>query len=992
MAKSIVNSRSLTFGVLLFTWVTLTPCSYAQVVTNITADGTLGTTVTPAGNIYNIDGGTVKGTNQFHSFGQFDVGTGDAAIFNGPAGTLNVISRVTGGAGSQIDGALVSNIAGANLFLVNPAGILFGPNAQLAVDGSFHATTADYVGLADGNHFNAVPSPADALLTAAAPAAFGFLTSSPAPIDVQTGVFDFNVGAFANVLQGAPGQTLSFVGGSVNVGAPPGSPPAGFVFASGGRINLASVASPGEAAFDGTNINVDTFSQLGDINITGNSIVDAREVFIRGGHLTISGGTVFPGLFFLAGAPVAPPDGGEVNIDVSDAVDIIGQPPVLAATGINTFAGAAFDLIPGDVPDIHIKARSLSISDGAQVVASRLGPGNPPDVSVAAETVDVRTGAGISIVNQFDGPGGTLTVDATNVTLDSQGNPGVTGLAAQSDFHPAYGQPGVPFFPFFQFPDSGSITINAPGTLSVLGHAQISADSFAFGRSGDITINAGNLVLAGEGTNTGTIASQSGLAGQSGNVTINATGTIDLQGGFRISANTFGSGDGGAVNVTANQAITMTGESTFISSATDQPLDVQLDGFAQRFDPFFQFFFGVATPDYASLRAALGVAPGPGDLMGVLAALNAITDPGGNPLVAVTDTTPGTGGTISVTSPLLSAQSGAAIETSTAWDGDAGAVAITVGSLSLDEGAAIRSRSGADRLDRGLTAGTGNAGQINVTADNNISISGRLPSSGEGSSVTTSTFGDGNGGDIVLSAGSQVELTSGGNVSADSLALVGTGGGLTGNINITSGGSIVLSDGTISTQAVTSDGGNIKLTAPNVVRLSGSQITTSVESGVGGGGNINIDPQFIILNSSQITANAFGGPGGNISLTANNFVPSADSTVQASSALSTQGTIVIESPENDIAGSISQLPQSIVDVSGLLPERCAARGAGGAQSSFVVAGRGGLPTNPDNYLPSFSAGSGPVKSGGITKPGMSLSELRYTDQTTVAMAGWGCPR
>ncbi len=315
------------------------PHGYAQVATAITSDGTLGTTVAQSGNLYNINGGTIKGTNQFHSFGQFSVGTGDIASFNGPATIQNILSRVTGGARSDIDGTLRSTIPGANLFLLNPSGILFGPNAQLDVSGSFHATTANYIRLADGVRFNAVPSPADNLLTTAPPAAFGFLTSNPAPIEVQAGVFDPDFG-FTNVLQVPAGQTLSFVGGPINIGAAPGAFAGGFVFAPGGRINLVSVASPGEAGFDGTGFSVDTFARLGDISIKGNSVIDGKEVFIRGGRLVIEGANILPGFFFLSGFG-DPPNGGEVNIQVSDSVTIKGPPSDFNGfSGILTFAGA----------------------------------------------------------------------------------------------------------------------------------------------------------------------------------------------------------------------------------------------------------------------------------------------------------------------------------------------------------------------------------------------------------------------------------------------------------------------------------------------------------------------------------------------------------------------------------------------------------------------------------------------------------------------------
>jgi hypothetical protein len=195
--------------------------------------------------------------------------------------------------------------------------------------------------------------------------------------------------------------------------------------------------------------------------------------------------------------------------------------------------------------------------------------------------------------------------------------------------------------------------------------------------------------------------------------------------------------------------------------------------------------------------------------------------------------------------------------------------------------------------------------------------------------------------------------------------------------------------GTISTQAVTSDGGNIKLTAPNIVRLNGSEITTSVESGVGGGGNIEIDPEFVILNKSRITANAFGGPGGNILIIADNFIASADSSVTASSQLGVQGTIVIQAIDTDIAAAIAHLPGSFLDASALLPARCAARG-GGSESSFVVAGRGGVPVDPDGYLPSsFVQGSVNLERAAASAPNHAVT-LKDVKKLVLATAGQGC--
>src|SRR5262245_4148160 len=191
-------------SLLLVVWLAV---SQAQVRTTLTPDGTLGTTVTQKGNIYTIKGGTrpENGPNLFHSFDRFSVGTGDTASFTGSTGIANIISRVTGGQRSDIDGTLRSEIAGANLFLLNPSGVMFGSNARLDVSGSFHVSTADYLRFADGATFSAHIGE-KSTLTVAAPAAFGFLGPTPAPVTMQ-----------GSALQVPAGQTLSVVGGDITL-------------------------------------------------------------------------------------------------------------------------------------------------------------------------------------------------------------------------------------------------------------------------------------------------------------------------------------------------------------------------------------------------------------------------------------------------------------------------------------------------------------------------------------------------------------------------------------------------------------------------------------------------------------------------------------------------------------------------------------------------------------------------------------------------------
>jgi len=152
----------------------------------ITLDGTWGPMGPLAGPDYTIDAkvGHLHGNNLFHSFGQFNVHTTESATFTGPATIENVIGRVTGGQQSLIDGQIRSEMPRADLYLLNPSGVLFGPNATLGVPGSFHVSTADYIKLGETGRFDAT-TPSNSVLTSAPPSAFGFLGPNPAAIAIQ---------------------------------------------------------------------------------------------------------------------------------------------------------------------------------------------------------------------------------------------------------------------------------------------------------------------------------------------------------------------------------------------------------------------------------------------------------------------------------------------------------------------------------------------------------------------------------------------------------------------------------------------------------------------------------------------------------------------------------------------------------------------------------------------------------------------------------------
>ena len=158
-------------------------------ITPTSGVGDLGTSVNAVDTVHTITGGTRpgEGSNLFHSFGRFSVGSGDTANFLNDSGlpTNNIISRVTGGVRSDINGTVrTTDFPGANLYLLNPAGVLFGPQASLDINGSFHASTADYLRMGSNGIFYADPKSASTLSTAS-PSAFGFLGDNPAGITVD---------------------------------------------------------------------------------------------------------------------------------------------------------------------------------------------------------------------------------------------------------------------------------------------------------------------------------------------------------------------------------------------------------------------------------------------------------------------------------------------------------------------------------------------------------------------------------------------------------------------------------------------------------------------------------------------------------------------------------------------------------------------------------------------------------------------------------------
>jgi large exoprotein involved in heme utilization and adhesion len=414
-----------------------------------------------------------------------------------------------------------------------------------------------------------------------------------------------------------------------------------------------------------------------------------------------------------------------------------------------------------------------------------------------------------------------------------------------------------------------------------------------------------------------------------------AGGQVSLTGsGTTISTSTRGGGSGGNVTIDAAQ-LALDGGATVAASTTGAGAAGQID---------------ITATDWLRLK---GIGTG----------------------VSTATEGAGAGGSLTVQAPSVSLEDGAAIFADATGDGDAGSVRIKVwdaGSLSLRSGARISSQSGRE----GGAVGAGSGGTVTIEA-----AGGAVSLAGLGTTISTNTQGSGSGGNVSVYA-QRMALQGGASISSSSL-----GSGLAGDVAIALGDGLTMRAASIETEAVTSDGGNIRIALPGLIDMIDSRITTSVESGEGGGGNIAIArPEFVVLQRSQIIANAFGGPGGNIDIVAGLLITDPTSVIEASSALGIDGIVNIDAPNPDVGSNLVVLPESFLDVAGLLQPTCGAARAG--LSSLVEVGRGGLPADPDGYLPSAAVGIVPPAVGGGTASGAD----RALPDPAIALANLSCSR
>lgn len=912
---------------------------------------------------YDITGGTRPGggANLFHSFGDFGVPSDNIANFqntlvNGAfPHTDNILARVTGGDMSNIFGSIkTADFGSANLFLMNPAGFLFGPNATVNVGGMVAFTSADYLKLTGNARFNTIPNAAaDTLLAAMPVASFGFLGSNPGAIIVQGSQFT--------------AKSISLVGGNITIesGTPEGGAAHRAQFsAPNGNILLASARSPGE--FDAAtlqplpNVNDTSFSSFGSVFLAPESSINlggTSTVSIRGGQFVLS---VNDAVLTTAESPSAP---NTLSLNRGSSI-------VSSNSGANRGA------------DIEVDAGTLQI-DGAMIQnnTSGLGVGAGGNIFMNADSVTLQNGGALSTATSGtadSATGGTITVNAMQVELNagtinaSTGGPGDAGAvhinatdrialtnmaiiasASENLLSDAQG-------------NGGTITLHAPH-IALSGEALVSSSTTGPGNAGDVVLEVQSLIMSGVGTQGGRVITNTQGPGQGGNITVrglegpaSAAGVVQLTQGSKLFAQTIGGLTGAEEN----------GGSIHVRAAT-----LVLDGFSQ---------LSTAAQDSAGEAGTV-----------IVDATDSVRLSGGSSITSNSaGASFGQAGDIMITSPTIGLKGASFISTSTEFVRNAGNITLDTQGLSLTEGSQLTSNSGPQLLPE---FSSGDAGSVKI--QNQGSPAQSVLIDGANSGIFTNTEGTGAGGNITLDANT-VTLQNGGTISAKTsgpitIAVGGsitvnatdkvimsdgavitansTGPGNAGNIIIDAGQNFVATNGTVTTQTNQASGGDIKITTtPNgTVELTNSTISASVGDGPGGGGNISIDPQYVILQNSHILAQAAQGQGGTITITTNLFLPDANSSVKADSGSGLNGTVTIQSPNAPASGKIQPLGDQPLQATSLLNQHCAAL-AGGEFSSFTVTGRDSLPTEPGSWLASPLVAFGASDALGVTGEGVIL--------------------
>ena len=583
----------------------------------IVPDGSLPTKVQQLQEIMKINGGERAGNNLFHSFDEFNLPEGMEAIFENASDIENIFTRITGDSISNIDGIL-STQGTANLFLVNPNGIVFGKNAAIDVGGSFIATTADNIEFNDGIKFSASDADSNPILTMEFPIGLGFgSNTNPGAITVNG---DGNQISRQGRLGRSPyhrnrrsglsvpsGETFALVGNRLNFNN-------SAIVTEGGQVKIGSV-SLGKVKLQedsqGWVLSYEEVSAFEDINFYQNTLIDASGtdssfIEIYGKNINLADNSI---LLIQNDENTST---NSININASNDLNINEKSTITTETigegnassieisASNLFVknqggivSATFD--SGRSGDIKIAAsKKLQVFDAATtatpegIISLTNGSGSSGNIIISAQELQASQGASITSTTVGAGNAGNLALDVDSIELEGTTEKNATftfiGSASLGEGN------------------AGKVNINA-ANLKILNGAAISSDSSSDADAGNITINASNL-LEVKGIDSKTMNQSSinssvtiqeneilrqalGLPatpnGKAGNITIDAPNLNIAEKGI-ISVNNKGTGIGGTLTINADNlnldttgsitATTASGTGGNINIASD---DLQID-------------------------------------------------------------------------------------------------------------------------------------------------------------------------------------------------------------------------------------------------------------------------------------------------------------------------------------------------------------------------------------------------------------------------------
>jgi filamentous hemagglutinin family protein len=889
-------------------------CTLAQ----IAPDGTLlnNSQIRLQDNIRFIEGGTQAGSNLFHSFQEFSIPINSTGYFNNSVDIQNIIARVTGGSVSNIDGLIRAN-GSANLFLINPSGIILGQNASLSIGGSFVGTTANALQFGKLGNFSAtnpeIPSPLltinpDALLFNQINTA-SIQNNSIAPAGKHLGGFE----TFG--LRVPDGKSLLLIGGNINING-------GQLNAYGGRIELGGLTSFGNINLkvDGNNLSLIYPEKVPQADVSLKNGAIANVAYSSGGSIAINARNI--NIFQSSlNAGIEQNLGftnnraGDITLNATEGIK------VEQASRINNrvnFNGT------GDAGNINITTGSLSVKDDARIITSSLGRGNAGNLIIEAgnHVSFMNGGFGETTLEKTGvGRGGDLQIQAGSVSVENnsrliastlgQGNSGNLKIDARDNVELKNDS-----FVFSQVQEGvgngGEISISA-GSVSLINGSLLSASTLGKGNAGNLSIKARESVSfagdskafsnvegsgIGNGNNlsieaksvlvsSGSFLTASTLGkGNAGNVIIDATDFVRFDGGIATSSvgleGFFNAlGDGGIIRISAGSLQLLNGSKLITNSygkegnagsinliARDT---VSLSGESYIFSQLGGQIKGKAGEINISTgslslagRSALDSSTfgfGDGGNINIEARGNVSFVTEGGAYSRVQLGAEGKGGNIDITSGSLTVSDGSFLAASTLGRGDSGNVTINAADLASISGENQKSFPGGIYSEV-ATANAGNGGKININTRSLVVKNGAR--------LATSTNGRGNANTINIQATDSVLFDGVGNNQKNrsgAYSLVFPEGiGKADNININTG-SLSLTNGALLTAGTEGQGnaGKVVINAKNTVSIDGisnnglpsSVSSTVAKNALGDGGDIDITTETLrVINGAELSSSS----------------------------------------------------------------------------------------------------------------------------------------